>query len=174
MKQVYVDIPWIFVPSKVFALTEETYNSYSIAYGLTQNLYYEDYEPWRTSISIIDVKYAGLFGFIQDATIQNLGLESVIIKNVDYAASLAYSAKNSVITKVYSDNGGSSDSIVSASSSAGGLICYADDCIPLDQNNSKGGLYYSYNNVPVEITGPYAEGKSYVGGLIGRMRNSLI
>lgn len=123
---------------------------------------------------LTDVKYAGLFGFIQDATIQNLGLESVIIKNVDYAASLAYSAKNSVITKVYSDNGGSSDSIVSASSSAGGLICYADDCIPLDQNNSKGGLYYSYNNVPVEITGPYAEGKSYVGGLIGRMRNSLI
>lgn len=57
MKKVYVDIPWIFVPSKVFALTEETYNSYSIAYGLTQNFYYEDYEPWRTSISIIDVKY---------------------------------------------------------------------------------------------------------------------
>jgi len=57
MKQVYVDIPWIFVPAKVFALTEETYNSYSIAYGLTQNFYYQDYEPWTTSISAIDVQY---------------------------------------------------------------------------------------------------------------------
>ena len=123
---------------------------------------------------LTDVKYAGLFGFVQDATIKNLGIESVIIKNVEYAATLTYSAKNSVITKVYSDYGGSSDSIISARCAAGGLICFADNCIPLDENNSQGGLYYSYNNIPVEINGPYAEGKSYVGGLIARMRNTLI
>ena len=57
MKQIYTDIPWIFVPTKVFALTEKTYNSYSIAYGLTQNFYNQEYEPWTTSISIIDVQY---------------------------------------------------------------------------------------------------------------------
>lgn len=57
MKQIYVDIPWIFVPAKVFALTEKTYSSYSIAYGLTQNFYYQDYEPWTASVSAIDVQY---------------------------------------------------------------------------------------------------------------------
>ncbi|MBE6149790.1 MAG: hypothetical protein E7170_03615 [Firmicutes bacterium] len=57
VKQVYTEIPWIFVPAKVFALTEETYNSYSIAYGLTQDFYTQDYEPWTTSISVIDVQY---------------------------------------------------------------------------------------------------------------------
>ncbi|MBR1984431.1 MAG: hypothetical protein IKA31_01700, partial [Clostridia bacterium] len=123
---------------------------------------------------LTDINYAGLFGFIQDATIKNIGLESVIIKNVEYAASLAYSAKNSTIKKVYSDNGESSDSIVSARIAAGGLICFAENCHQLEENNFEGGLYYSYNNVPVEINGPYVENGSYVGGLIARMRNTLI
>lgn len=70
MKQVYVDIPWIFVPAKVFALTEETYNSYSIAYGLTQHFYDQNYEPWTTSISVIDLQY-DTTGIISEEIVPN-------------------------------------------------------------------------------------------------------
>ena len=121
-----------------------------------------------------DSDYGGLFGYIEDAKIENLGLESVIIKNVDYAAAIAYSAKNSKISKVYSDKSNSEDSIVSAKYAAGGLICIAEDCNILESNNYTGGLYYSYNNVPVEITATYSDAISFVGGLVARLKNSLI
>ena len=121
-----------------------------------------------------DNEYGGLFGYVEDATIENIGLESVIIKNVDYAAAIAYSAKNSKVSKVYSDYANSNDSIVSAKFAAGGLICFADNCNILETNNYTGGLYYSYNNVPVEITGTYSATTSFVGGLVARLRNSLI
>lgn len=57
VKKIYKTLPWLFVPGKVFALTEGTYDSYSIAYGLTQHFFDVGAPSWNTSISIIDVKY---------------------------------------------------------------------------------------------------------------------
>jgi len=133
--------------------------------------------------------YGGLFGVVKDATITNFGLESVIITNVDYAGGVVCFATNSNISKVYTDCGCSSShedkpanfdltrhAVVSAKYIAGGLVGVAKDCIPLDENGSKGGIYYSYNNVNVRLINDagYVEGKSYVGGLVGTAQNTLI
>lgn len=121
-----------------------------------------------------DDEYGALFGFIENATIKNVGLESVIIKNVNYAASIAYSAVNSSLNKVYSDSGSSSDTSVSGTKSAGGLVCFANNCFPSEENNFKAGVYYSYNNVPVKLVGSYGEGVTFVGGLVAKLTKSLI
>lgn len=39
MNIAYNKIPWLFTSGKVFVMTEETYNDYSIAYGLTHQMY---------------------------------------------------------------------------------------------------------------------------------------
>ena len=39
MKQAYKAMPWLFMSGKVFVMTESTYNKYSIAYGLTHQMY---------------------------------------------------------------------------------------------------------------------------------------
>ena len=122
-----------------------------------------------------DYNYGGLFGVIENATIKNVGLEAPIIKNVDYAGAIAYKATNSVISMVYTDTGkDSKDAGVVAKTVAGGLIGIAKNCKPLDGNNNKGGIYTSYNNIPVEITGSYVADSSYAAGLVGKMEATLI
>lgn len=123
--------------------------------------------------------YGGLFGFVENATITNLGIEAPIVQNVDYASALAYNVKNCIISKVYTDGAkglnptsqGSLDTIILGKIGAGGLICEAIDCLPADKNQNLGGIYYCYNNVPVRVTNNTAE---YVGGLVGNMVNTLI
>lgn len=93
MKKVYKDIPWLFVPAKVFALTEETYNKYSIAYGLTQHFYDKDYESWNTSISIIDVKYDSV-GIVDEEIAPNSISLNATIHELAHAWDAYYRYKN--------------------------------------------------------------------------------
>lgn len=129
-----------------------------------------------------DYNYGALFGYIIDATIKNVGLESTIIQNVKYAASLVCFAENSRIEKVYSDAGSSKHSQILAydptsyTIGAGGLVYSMTDCSPQDANNMQGGMYYSYNNISVVFgvgTNEY-NAISYIGGLVGSLNNSLI
>ena len=121
-----------------------------------------------------DTVYGGLFGVVEDATIKNLGLESTIVKNVDNAAAVVCKAVNSTISYVYSDKGNSNSTSVSGKVTAGGLVGLAKNCSLLESNNFTGGIYYSYNNIPVEIVDTYSQGDSYVGGLVGKLENSVI
>lgn len=54
MNQAYNKLPWIFNSGKVFIMTEDTYSNYSIAYGLTHQMYIS---YGGDSHSIIDVQY---------------------------------------------------------------------------------------------------------------------
>lgn len=54
MKKAYNTVPWLFIPGKVFVMTEDTYSNYSIAYGLTHYMYAS---YGGDSYIIIDLKY---------------------------------------------------------------------------------------------------------------------
>lgn len=118
------------------------------------------------------INYGGLFGYVQDATIINVGIESPIIENVDYAGGLAYKVTNSRVEKIYTDIGDSVNAVVSGNKGAGGLIYSMEYCAQLESNNSNGGLYSSYNGVPVVAT---VNGeRNIVGGLVATMKNCFI
>ena len=100
--------------------------------------------------------YGSLFGFVEDATITNLGLEAPIIKNVGFAAGIAYSAKNSLISYCYTDKNefmvaGNPFEVgnLDVGYYAGGIVCFATDCYPTAENNYKGGIYNCYNNIKI-------------------------
>lgn len=119
--------------------------------------------------------YGGLFGYCEDATITDVGLESVIIQNVNYAGALVYNANSCEISRIYTDSVKSDDAKVSAIIGAGGLVYNLVNCSPKDTNDNKAGLYYSYNNQPVEtIGGVTGDIELITGGLVGRLDNSLI
>jgi len=136
--------------------------------------------------------YGALFGYVVDGKILNVGLESTIIQNVKVAATIACYADNSRIEKVYSDLGESEAALISVdidnkyieggsvvlpqTVGAAGLVYSMVNCIPLEQNNMTGGLYYSYNNIPVRLEASVGEYNaiSYIGGLVGSLENSLI
>lgn len=134
--------------------------------------------------------YGALFGYVSDATIMNVGMESAIVHNVKYAASIACFVDNSRIEKVYSDAGNSKNSKIiafdtffdnnenaSTTLGAGGLVYSMTNCSPAELNNMRAGLYYSYNNIPVEF-GVKAASQynaiSYIGGLVASLKNSVI
>ena len=103
--------------------------------------------------------YAGLFGFVQDASIRNVGLEAVYINNVGFAGGLAYSVENSEVSHVYTetlkygeDEGVRTTVDVTARYFAAGLIGNAVDNYPSEENNFKAGIYNSFNNLRVRNT----------------------
>ena len=117
--------------------------------------------------------YGGLFGYIEDATIINVGLENPIIKNVDYAGGIVYKAKNSRIEKVYTNVEEGKVTEISANIGVGGIAYKLINCKPLDENNNLGGLYRSFNNVIVKNLNQ----TNYVtetGGLVAALDNSRI
>ena len=100
--------------------------------------------------------YGALFGFVEDATITNLGVEAPIIKNVGFAGGIAYSVKNSLIEYCYTDTNefviaGTPFAVgnLEVGYYAGGIACFADDCYPTEKNNYKGGIYNCYNNIKI-------------------------
>lgn len=143
-----------------------------------------------------DNNYGGLFGVCEKATIKNIGLESALVMNVNYAGAFVASATNCQLYYVYTDSAlttaeyeNSDDSItpkISANIIAGGLVGIANNCTPNEESNFKGGIYYSYNNNKVElaikivdesgnqIDNTFVEGVSSVGGLVGNINNTLI
>ena len=125
--------------------------------------------------NVVSQEYAGLFGYVVDSTILNIGLENLVIRNVDYAGGICYSMSNSRLEKCYTDFSNSNDSIIMAKKSVGGLVCVAVDCAKLHSNKYTGGIYYSYNNVPVYLNSASVNlDVNRVGGLVAEMKNSSI
>lgn len=117
----------------------------------------------------------GLFGYIEGASISNIGIENAIIENVEYAGGVACFADNSRLENVYTDfslsqsSGEPAKDIgILAIRGAGGLV--------YELKNSLGstlGLVSSYNNIPVSVTAT-SSGSNYVGGLVGVLSSSSI
>lgn len=125
--------------------------------------------------------YGGLFGYCEDATITEIGLENTIIKNVEYAGAVAYNVVESEISRIYTAvEDEIKDAIISAKIGAGGLVYNLLNSSPKDSNNNKAGLYYSYNDTKVETVGEdieegTASGRELItGGIVGRLDGSLI
>ena len=115
-----------------------------------------------------DLNYGGLFGYIQDATITNIGVESPIVKNVDYASAIVFSATNSLISQVYVDSDLHSGSVISGLQEAGGIAT------KLINSSGAKGIEKSYNNVQVEISSYSTKSNTIVGGLVAVLDNSSI
>ena len=102
-----------------------------------------------------DIPYIGLFGLIEDATIQNLGLEDVLVSSsddsfADIGGLVGCSHWGGSLVNCYVTG---SISQTSSYGSAGGLI----------GNNIRGSITSCYANVSVSVTGFYGS----VGGLVG-------
>jgi len=99
--------------------------------------------------------YAGLFGFVKNATITNVGIEAPIITNVGFAGGIAYSAENSAINYCYVDTNEFKDDDgfivdvgkITVGYYVGGIVCFAKNCYPDENNNYKARINNCYNNV---------------------------
>lgn len=125
---------------------------------------------------------AGLFAFIDSATIRNLGLTGVLssVTDVDSVGALVGEAYYSTISNCFA-----TVDVTATGSVAGGLIGYTEDVTILNSYTSgniesadtAGGLVgYAY---ATEIKGSFASGNvtstgSYVGGLIGGSESSSL
>ena len=99
-----------------------------------------------------DYDYAGLFGYVKNATISNIGISGGYIEGGDYAGGLVGGADGTTtITNCYNTGN------VTGSSYAGGLVGYADGKTTTITN--------SYNTGNVTSTSTYS---SYAGGIVGR------
>ena len=115
-------------------------------------------------------EYAGLFGYVQGASISNFGarvnsIDSSSTSAFSYAGGLAGYTNNSVISNVYIDVAGNVSSFssnLSASSYSGGLLGYAD-------NSEISNLY-----VIVRGSISSTSNSSYAGGLLGYADGGLI
>ncbi|ACF14322.1 filamentous haemagglutinin family outer membrane protein [Chloroherpeton thalassium ATCC 35110] len=118
-------------------------------------------------------KYMGLFGYIDGATVENLGLTNVDITGYDYVGGLIASAESSSLTNDYVTGS------VAGRRIFGGLLGECDNCILSDcyvtcsvngTGDVVGGLS-GYVNGASEISGCYSTGSvtgtSSIGGLIG-------
>ena len=121
-------------------------------------------------MTISGYEYAGLFGYVQGASISNFGVR---VNNINssssspfsYSGGLAGYTNNSVISNVYIDVAGNVSSFssnFSASSYAGGLLGYAD-------NSEISNLY-----VIVRGSISSTSFSSYAGGLLGYADGGLI
>lgn len=119
-----------------------------------------------------NVNYGGLFGVVESATIRNVGLANLIIKNVTYAGGVVANANNSLITMVYTENENSEDSIVEGTYVAGGIVGVLSNSASLSESTRK-GLYFAYNNTKVGVDTEYT-GLSIIGGLVGSLEGSYI
>jgi hypothetical protein len=132
-------------------------------------------------VDAIDGINSGLFGFIQRATIKNLGLEDVWVFGINYIGSLAGKAYYSTITNSYSTG------YISGyffPGNMGGLIGYAylsdiTDCYSINTVNGfvpVGGLVGKADSS--SITNCHSEsittGEHSIGNLIGEANSSII
>ena len=127
------------------------------------------------------LKYAGLFGYIEDADINNLTLRKVDINANNYVGSLVGLAKNSSITNIKLTN---KQIKVEGKNNVGGLIGKTDDTNlnnifitgKVKGKNSVGGFIGIAKDTiitKVEINNQTI-GKNNVGGLIGRIEDSTV
>lgn len=118
------------------------------------------------------LNYGGLFGVVKNAKIANIGIMSPIVRNVNYATSVAVKATNTLITNVYTEKDGSNSCRIVGDLKAGGLVCELIDS--KDQSNTRLGLHKSYNNVPVEANTKVIGKIQTVGALVATLSNSSI
>ncbi len=96
--------------------------------------------------------YQGLFGYVQQATIQDLGVEDANIKGGAYSGILVGRAENAKLTNLYATG------TVSGSSFVGGLVGSLKDSV----------LEKSYSTATVNAS------KAAAGGLVGSVVNSTL
>ena len=96
--------------------------------------------------------YQGLFGYVQQATIQDLGVEDANIKGGAYSGILVGRAENAKLTNLYATG------TVSGSSFVGGLVGSLKDSV----------LEKSYSTATVNVS------KAAAGGLVGSVVNSTL
>ena len=96
--------------------------------------------------------YQGLFGYVQQATIQDLGVEDANIKGGAYSGILFGRAENAKLTNLYATG------TVSGSSSVGGLVGSLKDSV----------LEKSYSTATVNAS------MAVAGGLVGSVVNSTL
>ena len=96
--------------------------------------------------------YQGLFGYVQQATIQDLGVEDANIKGGAYSGILVGRAENAKLTNLYATG------TVSGSSSVGGLVGSLKDSV----------LEKSYSTATVNAS------MAVAGGLVGSVVNSTL
>jgi len=108
--------------------------------------------------SLLTNNYQGLFGYINDAAIKNLGVENCEILAYNYAGGLAgYVTGNSTIINCYVI-GGASGVINGSGNTIGGLVGYA------------GGEFIENSYAAVNVIGS----SDIVGGLIGRLDSGYL
>ncbi len=119
-------------------------------------------------------EFGGLFGVCENATINDVGLENTIVQNVSYASGLVYQAKNTRISRIYTDGAEESlDAVISGIKGAGGIVYNALNCSSVETDDITKGIYYSFNNLPIKTTGVSSEVVA-TGGLVGNLENSSI
>lgn len=96
--------------------------------------------------------YQGLFGYVQQATIQDLGVEDANIKGGAYSGILVGRAENAKLTNLYATG------TVSGSSNVGGLVGSLKDSV----------LEKSYSTATVNAS------MAVAGGLVGSVVNSTL
>ncbi len=123
-----------------------------------------------TFMTASDVDYVGLFGQIVNATIQNLGLDNVLLSTGgSWIGGLAGVKKGGIVTACYVTGSVSGDRI-------GGFVgyhylgvienCYAS-CLVTGTTTSYVGGLVGYNDIASSITDCYATGWVSGGGSIG-------
>ena len=128
-----------------------------------------------------DTGYLGLFGCVDDGTIENVGLEDVDITGFDKIGALVGGGSNVTISNSYATG-----SVEGSNSFIGGLVGNANCCTISNchtsvdvtgNNNFTGGLAGLIGNLSV-LSGCYAtgsvSGRGATGGLVGRSSNSTI
>ena len=121
--------------------------------------------------------YQGLFGYVQQATIQDLGVVNANVTGDSYTGILVGKAENSQISNVYT-----SGTVISNGNQIGGLTGELKNSTATNVystadvkgNENIGGLIGDSNGSIVEkafATGKVTATKGQVGGLIGAMEN---
>ena len=205
----------VFRISSAAELAAIRYNSITLSgdYALTGNIDLSDISNWQpigngtnkftgsfdgngyniSGVSSTGYRFAGLFGYVEGASISNVG---VLVGNISssglYSGGLVGYADNSPISNSYAVVEGRISSSSSSDSYSGGLVGYAEDSPisnsyavvegRISSSNSGGLVGYasssqisnSYAVVEGRISsGSYSSG-SYSGGLVGRARYSRI
>lgn len=108
-------------------------------------------------VSLSSGNSLGIFGYTTGATLKNLRLSFITVSGSNTTASLVGSPTDGVISNVRAD---STNSVISSSGSAGGLVGIAYGTLQ---------LFKSYYNGTVESVGA-----GYIGGLASRLQGNVV
>ena len=127
------------------------------------NLYYKK--------SASGVQYGGLFGYTDDASIKNVGIENVYVNVVSsdsssYAGALVGRMGGSSISNSYATGGVSASSSSFSTANAGALVGSMSGSSSISNSYATGGVSASSSSISISFAS--------VGGLVGLMTSSSI